>query len=177
MVEHAQQHDEFVQLLGQYQDRIYGYIVAMVHNFADADDLFQLTSMVIWRKFHEYNPESSFVRWSCGIARIEVLNFLKSKNRRPLLLSEDLQLEMAAIQAESDASTIEKRKSALAQCLEKLSKQNRRLLELCYGGEGTIDEASTQTGRSKHSIYNSLRRIRASLQMCVHREIVREVRG
>lgn len=176
MIEHAKQHDEFVRLLGQYQDRIYGFIVAMVHNFADADDLFQLTSMVIWRKFHEYNSQSSFVRWSCGIARVEVLIFLKSKNRRPLLLSEDLQLEMAAIQAESDAIAIEKRKSALARCMDKLSAQNRRLLEICYGGEGTVDEASMETGRSKHSIYNSLRRIRGSLQMCVRREILQEAR-
>jgi RNA polymerase sigma-70 factor (ECF subfamily) len=174
MVEHARQHDQFVKLLEEHQGRVFGYILALVHNFADADDIFQLTSMVIWRKFHEFELGTNFVRWACDIARLEALSYLKLKRRRPLLLSEDLQLDLAAIQSENDLVTIDHRQDALAHCLEKVSADNRRLLELCYGGGGSIEQISAQLGRSKHSIYNSLRRIRAALSQCVRRHFSRE---
>jgi RNA polymerase sigma-70 factor (ECF subfamily) len=174
MAKYANEHEQFIKLLNEHQGQIYGYIVALTHNFNDADDVFQLTSMVIWRKFHEFENDRSFVRWACGIARLEVLDFLQSKRRRPLLLGNDLQLELAEIQSEKETSAAEQRQSALARCLEKLSSKNRRLLEDCYAGKGSIEQASADLGRSKHSIYNSLRRIRGTLLACVRSEVSRE---
>jgi RNA polymerase sigma-70 factor (ECF subfamily) len=174
MAKHASEHDQFIQLLNEHQGQIYGYIVALTHNFADADDVFQLTSMVIWRKFHEFQRERSFLRWACSIARLETLDFLQAKRRRPLLVGEELQLELASIQSETDSSVAEQRRAALARCLEKMSPQNRQLLETCYSGEGSVGQASADLGRSKNSIYNSLRRIRGTLLSCVRSEIARE---
>jgi RNA polymerase sigma-70 factor, ECF subfamily len=176
MVEHAKQHDQFVKLLQEHQGQLFGYILALVHNFADADDVFQLTSMVIWRKFHEFEIGTNFLRWGCDIARLEVLSFYKLKRRRPLLLSEDLQLDLAEIQTANNLVTADRRQAALESCLERVSPDNRRLLELCYGGGESIEQVSAELGRSKHSIYNSLRRIRMALSQCVGREFAREGR-
>jgi RNA polymerase sigma-70 factor (ECF subfamily) len=153
---------------------VFGYILALVHNLTDADDLFQRTCLVMWRKFEDFDEGSNFVRWACAVARLEVLDFLRARRRKPLLLSEDLQHQLAMVQAEASAELVADRQAALAACLEKLSSVDRRMVEMCYGGNGTIEQAAANLGRSKHSIYNSLRRIRTALLECVRRTFARE---
>ena len=58
-----EQHDLFCELLTLHQGQLHGYILALVGNRADADDLFQSTSMVLWRKFDTFQPGSSFLAW------------------------------------------------------------------------------------------------------------------
>lgn len=174
MLQQQQQHESFVRLLREHQGQVYGYILALVNNFADADDLFQRTCLVMWRKFGSFDEGSNFVRWACAVARLEVLDFLRARRRKPLLLSEDLQHQLAMDQAEASAEFLADRQAALSACMEKLSTVDRRLIELCYGGQGTVAQAAASLGRSKHSIYNSLRRIRAGLLECVRRTFARE---
>ena len=47
---------EFVGLLLQHQRRIHGYIATMLTNWADADEVLQETSIVLWQKFDEFQP-------------------------------------------------------------------------------------------------------------------------
>ena len=44
-----EQHEKFSELLTLHQGQLHGYILALVRNRADADDLFQTTSLVLWR--------------------------------------------------------------------------------------------------------------------------------
>ena len=59
-----------------------GYIYALVHNMNDAEDIYQQTSVILWRKFEEYEAESDFFRWASIIARYEVLNFFRTSSTR-----------------------------------------------------------------------------------------------
>lgn len=174
MVDQEQQHESFVKLLREHQGQVFGYILALVHNLTDADDLFQRTCLVMWRKFGEFDPESNFVRWACAVARLEVLDFLRARRRKPLLFSDDLQEQFAAMQSEADAELIADRQQALNACLGKLSSTDRRMVEMCYGSDATIEQAAADFGRSKNSIYNSLRRIRVALLECVRRTFATE---
>ena len=50
-------HDpSFVALFVKNQRRIYGYILTLVPDCNEADDLFQQTSMVLWEKSGEFRP-------------------------------------------------------------------------------------------------------------------------
>jgi DNA-directed RNA polymerase specialized sigma24 family protein len=40
---------------------IYVYILSLVSNTNDADDIMQETAAVLWRKFSEFNPDMAFV--------------------------------------------------------------------------------------------------------------------
>ena len=53
----------------QHQDRVYGYIVLMLPNRHDAEDVFQQTSLILWQKWDQFDPEQDFLSWACGIAR------------------------------------------------------------------------------------------------------------
>ena len=58
---------EFLRLLLQHERRIRAYILALVPNWADADDLYQETTVRLWEQFADYNPEKEFGAWACTV--------------------------------------------------------------------------------------------------------------
>src|SRR2546422_8450823 len=91
---------EFAQFLRQNQSRLYGYVHCLVRDLNDADDLFQQTTLILWKKFAEFDRRGSFFAWACGVARLEVANFLRSRARHRLYFSDELNLLLVEAQAE-----------------------------------------------------------------------------
>jgi RNA polymerase sigma-70 factor, ECF subfamily len=166
----------FADYLRQNQSRLYGYVHSLVRDLNDADDLFQQTTLILWKKFDDFDPSRSFFSWACGIARLEVANFLRSRGRQRLYFSDDLNLLLIEAHEEIADEELEDRREALARCVEKLRQRDRDLLTECYADADRIHDASQRHGRSTHSIYNSLRRIRRALSECVDRTLARESR-
>src|SRR5438270_354535 len=101
---------EFAALLRREQTRLYNYIHSLVRDLNDADDLFQQTTLVLWKKFGEFDPARSFFAWACGVARLEVANFLRSRGRQRLYFSDDLNLLLIEAQTEVSADEAEARR-------------------------------------------------------------------
>lgn len=161
----------FSEHLRRGQAQIYGYLHSLLRDLNDADDVFQNVALILWRKFGEYEPSRSFVAWACGVARLEVSNFLRVRSRSRLYLGDDLNLLLIDAQAGLSHDESEARRKALAGCVEKLRERDRDLLTRCYG-EGTgVAEAAERDGRSPQSVHNSLRRIRKALFECIRRTL------
>jgi RNA polymerase sigma-70 factor (ECF subfamily) len=160
---------EFAENLRLHQTQLFGFIYSLVRDFNDADDLFQQTSLVLWRKFEEFDPARSFVAWACGVARFEVANFLRDRHRQRLYFSDDLSFLMIDVQAELEREHLEERRVALAECMKKLGERDQEILQNCYGGTDRIPEVARRWNRSTQSIHNTLRRIRRALYDCVLR--------
>ena len=167
---------EFASCLREIQTRLYGYIHSLARDLNDADDLFQQTALILWKKFEEYDRERSFFSWACGIARLEVVNFLRSRARRRLYFSDDLNLLLIEAQEEISNLEMEDRRDALAKCVAKLRERDQELLLECYQETGGVNEAAARRGRSSQSIFNSLRRIRRALYVCISRTMSQESR-
>jgi RNA polymerase sigma-70 factor, ECF subfamily len=167
---------EFAACLRQHQARLYGYIHSLLRDLNDADDLFQQTTLILWKKFAEYDPRRNFFSWACGIARLEVANFLRSRGRQRLYFSDDLNLLLIEAQAEVPDEELEARREALTHCVAQLRQRDRELLTECYGGEADVPEVAGRRGRSPQSVYNSLRRIRRALFECIGRTLTRQAR-
>lgn len=163
--------DEFGALLRRHQTQLFGYIYSLVRDFDDADDLLQQTSLVLWRKYDQYDPSKSFVVWACVIARLEAANFLRGRGRRRLYFSDDLSALLAEAHADLEHEDLEERREALAGCVKKLRPCDQELLQRCYEGSARIPEVARQQNRSTQSIHNSLHRIRLALQQCIHRSL------
>jgi RNA polymerase sigma-70 factor (ECF subfamily) len=174
--EEQARHADFADHLRQSQSRLYGYIHSLVRDLNDADDLFQQTSLILWRKFDEYDPRRSFFSWACGIARFEVANFVRTRGRQRLYFSDDLSLMLIEAQSEMSDEELVDRRDALALCVEKLRQRDRELLAECYGETTGVPDASDRRGRSTQSVYNSLRRIRRALFECVSRTLAQAAR-
>jgi RNA polymerase sigma-70 factor (ECF subfamily) len=168
---------EFAEHLRRHQSRLYGYIHSLVRDLNDADDLFQQTALILWRKFAAFDREGNFLAWACGIARFEVANFLRSRGRQRLYFSDDLNLLLIEAQDALGEAEADDRRDALARCADKLRRRDRELLEECYGESSGVNEAARRRGRSPQSVYNSLRRIRRALHECVNRTLASEAKG
>jgi RNA polymerase sigma-70 factor (ECF subfamily) len=165
---------EFSERLLRHQTQLFGYIYSLVHDLDDADDLFQQTSLALWKKFDQYDPARPFLPWAFGVARFEVSNFLRARSRDRLYFSDELNLLLIDCHLELGLDGPDDRLSAMAGCINKLRRRDQDLLDACYGKSVRIPEIALEWGRSTQSIHNSLKRIRQALHECVRRTLARE---
>ncbi len=174
MIEPSEERNvEFVELTARYQRGIYGYIYMLVQNHADTEDLLQQTSLVLWRKFDQFESGSNFLAWACQIAHYEILKFRKENQRHGAFLSDEL-LERIASERISRSHTHDLHRESLHRCMEKLNQRDNQLIKMCYEGKQSIKQVAVQIGRPVDSVYVSLNRIRRVLLECVRRAISKE---
>jgi RNA polymerase sigma-70 factor (ECF subfamily) len=164
---------EFAAELLRHQTQIFGFIYSLVRNFDDADDLFQQTGLVLWRKYEQFDHSRSFVAWACGVARLEASNFLRARSRERRRFSDELNDLLIDAHAALEHEDLEEWRDALAECMKKLTQHDQELLQACYGASVRISEVARRWERSTQSIHNSLRRIRRAMYGCVHRRLAR----
>ena len=167
--------DEFMELVTLHQTRLYGYIFALVGSAEDADDLFQQTILVLWRKFDQFERGSDFARWAWTTAKFEVRNFQRTSRRGRVVFSDSLVNQIVS-EAELEDETADgmARERALKECVTKLPADDRELLNLCYQDRTKVKDIAARLGRSSQSVCNSLGRIRTALFNCIQRVLTRE---
>src|SRR4051794_21253119 len=79
----------FLPLFVQNERRVYAYILTLLPNRADADDMLQEVSLVMWDKFAPDSPPTDFAAWGCRIAYFKVLDFYKRHRRGRVLFSQE----------------------------------------------------------------------------------------
>jgi RNA polymerase sigma-70 factor (ECF subfamily) len=165
----------FLRLFLQNERRLYAYILTLLPNRADADDVLQEASLVMWDKFDERAPPGDFVAWGCRIAYFKVLDFHKKSQRCRVRFSQAL-LERVAETAAEQAATLQldERREALAACVEKLSPKDRDLLSRRFASGATTRSTAVQVGRSVDAVYKALARIRQALFDCVTKALAQE---
>jgi RNA polymerase sigma-70 factor, ECF subfamily len=163
---------EFVRLLTQHSSQLFGFILALTANRADAEDVFQNTSVVLWEKFDAFEPGTSFYAWACRIAYFEAL-YQRRKTKRMKTISDEAWHALAnhalAVSDAPDAG-----EQALADCLEKLPAADRDILEKKYYAKLSVAEIAAACSKSVHSIYRTLSRVHDQLLQCVRRKLTTE---
>jgi RNA polymerase sigma-70 factor (ECF subfamily) len=168
------QHDQFVERFVRSQDRIFAYVALVLPNRTDAEEVFQQTSLVLWKKWQQYDPQRDFVAWACGIAHHEVRNFLrKHRDRGRVFLSEDVLEEVAQVRLDA-VDVLEARRQALQHCLDQVEPSSRELLERCYAGTDTIKTIAEGLGQRPNALYMTLKRLRRVLFDCINRTLAAE---
>ncbi len=164
------EHDpSFVELFVKNQRRVYGYIMTVVPDCNEADDLFQQTSMVLWEKAGEFRPDGDFLCWACGIAHNVVRNWRVKKRRDRHCFSDELVSRIAQVYSEKSA-WLEEALAALGKCMDEIEPFDRQLLDLCYKGDRSIREISQELGRTEAAVYQRLYRVRARLLDCIQQQ-------
>ncbi|MCG8585659.1 MAG: sigma-70 family RNA polymerase sigma factor [Pirellulales bacterium] len=167
---------EFVDLLVENQNRLFAYLFAVLRNRDDTEEVFQQTSLVLWRKFDDFELGTNFFRWAAQVAQYELMSFFKSRRRSRLVFSDET-VELLGIDApELDHDEDGPRRDAMAKCLDKLKPDDRKLVVDCYGNQLSVRELADELGRSRTSVHNSLRRIREWLMGCIERTLAAEDR-
>jgi RNA polymerase sigma-70 factor (ECF subfamily) len=166
--------EEFVQLLSFNQPRIYAFVLALLPNAADADEVMQETSLHLWRRFSEYERGTNFRAWACQVARFKVLEFRRANTTTGFLNLSDELVEHIAEAAAQQADAMELRRLALVDCLKKLSSPDRDLIERRSRADVTMSQISSEVGRPIGGLYKAFERIYRALHECIERTISRE---
>ena len=82
--------ENFVQLLTESQNRLYGYIYTMIGDHSRSKDVLQETNLVLWRKYDELQKVENFKAWSFTVCKFQVMAYLRDKKRDRLLLDPEL---------------------------------------------------------------------------------------
>lgn len=167
------QHEQFARQFILCQDKVYGYIATLLPRADDAEEVFQQTSLVLWKKWDEFDLSRPFVPWACSIAHFEVMNFLRRQRGGRVFLSDSIMAQVAADRLNA-AEDLDRRAEALSRCLDQLPTSQRDLVERCYTGADSIKQVAAEMGRTANSVYMTLRRIRNALLDCIRTRLAQE---
>ena len=167
-----ERHDQFLRLYVQNEESLRGFVRSLVPTMEDARDVMQEVAVVLWKKFDTISAPGDFRPWAFGVARLEALQFMRSKRRDRHVFS-DAALEMLAAEAERDADNLDAERRALELCLLKLPEAKRELVEQAYAPGVRMDELAGRMGRTAMSLYKVLHRIRTKLIKCTQSELAK----
>lgn len=161
---------EFSHLLSESRDAIFRYIFSLVPQVSDAEDLFQRTSVVLWKKFADYDPTRSFAAWACGVAYYEVQNFRRGSGAKHLVFSSEVLQSLAARLSDAEHVLAGERVTTLRGCLEKLPVRDRTLVRKIFWDGQNYDDVSRENGLALQTTYNRMHLIRRRLLECISRQ-------
>lgn len=167
------QSEQFVRYFSKFEGNVRAFVASQIHNWDDVDEVVQSSSIVMWRKFDQFDttgPDKSFLNWAFMIARFEVMKYRTRKARDRLVLSEDV-LELVAVEAEEIAAEQSERERALRVCMSKLQPSQKELVTVAYASGISIKEAAGRIGRSPTALYKALVRVRNNLHRCIERTL------
>ena len=156
-----------------HEAAIRAYVRRLVPSRADADDVMQEVAVVLWEKFDRFRKDANFKAWAFGVARFEVLGWLRDRGRDRLVLCEDV-AQLVADESSRDEARLARQREALENCMKRLEHPQRELLMEAYQPRVSIRDLAAQSGRSVTGFYQWLHRVRRLLLDCVRREFARE---
>ena len=168
-----QRHDAFLRLFAEHEPAVRAFVRSLLPRREDARDVMQEIAVVLWRKFEEFDAGRDFRKWAFGVARLEVLAFVRDHARdRHVFGAEVLELiEQEAVEA---GPRLEAQREALDECLQKLPEAQRTLVHAAYGPGVRMDALAGERGQTAMSLYKTLHRIRLALIECTRRVLARE---
>jgi RNA polymerase sigma-70 factor (ECF subfamily) len=158
--------DALSTLLTRYQNRLYRYLLRMVRQPAEAEDLFQQTWLRVAEKIHNYDQQRNFDAWLFTLARNLAIDHLR--RLRPESLDEpagdNAGGESTAAKLVSretpalDRVLARERTSRLAEAMELLPVIQREVLTLRFEEELKLEEIAEILGAPLSTVKTRLRR-------------------
>jgi RNA polymerase sigma-70 factor (ECF subfamily) len=168
-----QRHESFLRLFAEHEPAVRGFVRSLLPRREDSRDVMQEIAVVLWRKFAEFDAARDFRKWAFGVARMEVLAFVRDHARDRHVFSGEV-LDLIERETAESGSQLEAQREALDECMQKLPEAQRALVNAAYGPEARIDMLAQQRGQTAMSLYKTLHRIRLALIECTRRVLARE---
>ncbi|TWT75683.1 ECF RNA polymerase sigma factor SigH [Posidoniimonas polymericola] len=161
----------FARIFATHDRWLYAYLISLLGNAADAEEVFQETCVVIWKEYERFDLSTNFVKWAAVVAHHQVLTFRRKQIRDRRFLSLEL-VNLLAAEAIERSSLMEDRRAALDGCLQKLRSSDRDLIAACYSDTQTrYRDVAAKLNRPENTVYKALARIRRSLHDCIDRRL------
>lgn len=160
--------EAFVSLLAASQGRLHAFIRGMVPHPGDADDILQEVNLALWRKRRQVSSDDDFLSWACGFAAMQVRRY-RSQSAKQRVLFSDAAVDSLVREWSQASSFMDDSRQSLSECIKKLGRVERQVIEAKYSNQLSVKDISTMTGRPESTVYKILIRGRESLRACVKR--------
>ena len=120
----------FTVLVERHQNRVFQFVLALLRNRQDAEDVAQETFVGAFRKLNSFEGRSSFFTWLRRLAYNASIDHLrKQKSRKSDLSTPDVS-SLAASQNENPVNQIEERETidAVRSAIDQLSEDQRSIV-------------------------------------------------
>ena len=160
---------DFVDLMTQYQGRLYGYILTLSGDPDAANDVLQEANIVLWKQWDQFEPGSNFKAWSFRIAHFQYMAYRQKKIRDKVLYSDEL-LSKIAWEAKEVDEAYEECAAALEHCLAPLAPRSREAIRLRYSDEAKVTDMAQKLRCNANTVYQILFRARKWLIECIQKD-------
>jgi RNA polymerase sigma-70 factor (ECF subfamily) len=167
-VHHSDGRDQFVQLLTSAQPRLFSYLVMLLGDVHDANNVLQEANVTLWTKADDFTPGTNFLAWAREVAYFKALAFVRDRKRDKLIVNQEL---IETLVARPDFSEIDPRRVALRHCLSELDPKQLDLLRRRYGAGASIAALAEQERKTDAAVKMALRRLRVALMGCIERRL------
>jgi RNA polymerase sigma-70 factor (ECF subfamily) len=168
-----QQTAAFVRDFSENSREIYRWIRTLLPHQDSADDVFQETSAKLWEKYSQFESGTNFAAWARQIAYFKVLEYRRRHAREPLVFGPEY-IEAMAETAEALSESADLRRRLLAECFQKLSFNDRRIVQQRYQPGASTQSVAEFIGRNVSFVYRALRRAHEGLFRCIESGLGRE---
>jgi RNA polymerase sigma-70 factor, ECF subfamily len=164
------QNREFVELFTKYQKNVFFYILSLVSNHSDAEDILQQTAGDMWKMFDRYEQGTNFLNWALTIAKFRVFKFRREQNKKVRIL-DDVIFQKLAEELLKRKDTGDKQ-VALEGCLKRLDNSEQDLLRIHYEEGLTYRAIAEKYHYAERRIYLIMSRIHIALHNCILQTLV-----
>jgi RNA polymerase sigma-70 factor (ECF subfamily) len=149
-------------LFRRHNVRVYRFVLRIVGDAAEAEDLMAEVFIEVWRQAARFEARSSVSTWMLAIARLKAISFLRLRPVERLHDDAARAIEDLSDTPEIAMQKIDRRR-CLQQCLRKLSRPHREVVDLVYYHERSIKEVADilaiPAGTVKTRMWHARRRL------------------
>ena len=166
---------EFIKLLTKNQSRLFAYVLSLLGNRQQAEDVMQETNMILWRKADQFKLGTNFGAWMLKVAYYQVMDHRRKMNKLALFVDDENFLAEMAEEAATSTELTERQQEALHVCLKKLPTRQRDLVRMRYTEGASIKNVAQTIGSVATAVKQTLFRARTNLIQCVHHRMKEQV--
>lgn len=148
-------------LIRRYETSIYGFLLRMTRNPADAEDLVQEIFLRMFRSLERYQPRGLFRSWLFTIARNCCKSAAEKKSRDTGLMSSEQAFDQACAETRSAGDNGHEEMDAM---LASLPEESRRVIVLRYVVDLSCSEIAAIEQISEEAVRQRLHRARVMIR-------------
>ena len=166
------------QILRDYlrqQVMLSGFLYTLVEDWEIVEEALQETAVYVCSRWEDFTPGTNFGAWVRTVAKMRCREVIQRRRRSAAPSLDTIKTDVAEAISPDEWSEhgrfTPQQKQALAQCLETLPEQHRRILEMHYMEQQNCDRIAVYFQRTIESTYMLLTRIRKRLKQCVNERL------
>lgn len=168
---HDKRCDRILRSAFECREELVSYARALLGNYSAAEDAVQEAMLVVVAKHVQFEEGTSVLAWCRSIVRIEVMRIKQRHQRERTLaqrvLDDAIDAAFAEFQKSRTATERERRRDALAHCIDLVSERSKRVIEARFIDELGYPQIGERLSMSIEAVRKTLFRVKKQVRMCV----------